>query len=83
MIVTPCCGEVVTDGVNGRLVPARDADALAQAIRDGLEDRAILEAQGAAAVLTASEFSLGRLGQHLGEIERDVAAGNGMETTSL
>lgn len=75
VIVTPCCGEVVKDGVNGRIVPARDVDALAKVIRDGLEDRAMLEAQAASAILTASQFSLDQLGKSLAEVEQEATEG--------
>lgn len=34
VIATSRCGKVVEDGVNGRIVPAQDADALARAIDD-------------------------------------------------
>jgi glycosyltransferase involved in cell wall biosynthesis len=42
----PGCRDVVEDGVNGRLVPPRDADALAHAIIEILTDRAVLEEMG-------------------------------------
>lgn len=40
------CRQVVDDGVNGRLVPVRDADALAGAIGELVEDRRVRKAMG-------------------------------------
>ena len=42
----PGCREVVRPGVNGILIPARDADALACAIRTVIEDRTLAVAMG-------------------------------------
>lgn len=46
---TPGCREVVTDGVDGLLVPARDARALAGAIERLVQDAALRERLGKAA----------------------------------
>jgi glycosyltransferase involved in cell wall biosynthesis len=48
---------VVTDGVCGRLVPAGDAEALAQALGDLARDEALRAKLGAAAVQRAEAFS--------------------------
>lgn len=45
----PGCREVVTDGVDGLLVPPRDADALAAAIAKLQDDRVLRQRLGAAA----------------------------------
>lgn len=45
----PGCREVVTDGIEGLLVPPRDADALAAAIAQLQDDRALAPRLGAAA----------------------------------
>lgn len=42
----PGCREVVQDGYNGLLVPARDAQALAQAIERLLDDKALTQKMG-------------------------------------
>lgn len=42
----PGCREIVRPGVNGILIPARDADALACAIRTVIEDRTLAAAMG-------------------------------------
>ena len=39
VITTPNCGDVVTDGVDGRVVPAGDVTALAAAIEELTADR--------------------------------------------
>ena len=49
----PGCREVVTDGVDGLLVPARDAEALAQAIARLHDDPALAGRLGAAARVKA------------------------------
>ncbi|MDZ7809389.1 MAG: glycosyltransferase family 4 protein [Arhodomonas sp.] len=61
----PGCRDVVDDGVNGRLVPVRDAEGLADAIAGLLADRDRLEALGLAGRRMAEE----RFG-----VERVVAA---------
>jgi glycosyltransferase involved in cell wall biosynthesis len=48
-IVTPNSGSLVRDGIEGRLVPIRDVDALAGAIEELYADRERLRAFGAAA----------------------------------
>jgi len=53
VIVTPRCGRVVTDGVDGRVVPAAEAGALASAIAELASDRACAASMAAAAVTTA------------------------------
>lgn len=54
--------ESLTDGVNGRLYPHLDADALARTIADTLADRAKLESMSAAALRTATEdFTIARM----------------------
>ena len=47
--VVPGCHEAVTDGVDGLIVPARDADALAAAIARLQDDPALASKLGAAA----------------------------------
>jgi glycosyltransferase involved in cell wall biosynthesis len=51
----PGCREVVSDGVDGLLVPARDADALTHAIARLLEDPALASRLGEAARVKALE----------------------------
>ena len=49
----PGVAEIVEDGINGILVPPRDADALAQAIEKLLDDPQLREEYGAAGRLKA------------------------------
>lgn len=50
-------GDIVRDGVDGRLVPARDAAALAAAMRDLMGDAALRRRLGAAAAAVTRRFS--------------------------
>lgn len=45
---TPGCRDVVDEGVNGYLVPVRDSNALAEAIRKILDDQSLANRMGAA-----------------------------------
>lgn len=45
---TPGCRDVVDEGVNGYLVPVRDSNALAEAIRKVLDDQDLANRMGAA-----------------------------------
>lgn len=60
VVATPSCGQVVAHGVDGLLVPARDADALALAIASLDDDREHLAAMSIAAVAKAPAFDLER-----------------------
>ena len=60
VITTPHCGAVVTDGVDGFVVPARDPAALAGALERLLDERARLGPMRAAARAKASAFSFER-----------------------
>ena len=60
----PGCREVVEDGVNGRLVPVRDAIALAAAIVELLDDQALAFRMGAnGRKLVEREFSVEKVVQ--------------------
>jgi glycosyl transferase family 1 len=50
VITTPNCGDVVTNGVDGFIVPPRDADALAEAISKLDKDRELLRQMQAKAM---------------------------------
>jgi colanic acid/amylovoran biosynthesis glycosyltransferase len=61
--------EVVTDGVSGRLIPPRDADALAGALERLLAAPALAKKLGENARKAVEEkFSLERLGRDINEI---------------
>ena len=69
VIATHNCGEVVTDGVDGFVVPARDPDALAQAIRRFLAEPGLLERQRTAALEKSKHFTLDKLAERLAALE--------------
>ena len=58
VITTPNCGRVVTDGVDGLIVPARDAKALAAAIARLDSDRALLAEMSHHAFIRSTQFLL-------------------------
>ena len=69
VVTTPCCGEVVSDGVDGFIVPPRDADALARLFLRYLAEPELLKAQQQAALVKARQFTLDRLAENLGRLE--------------
>ncbi len=69
VITTPHCGEVVTDGKDGFIVPVRDALALAQTVRRYLQEPGTLSAQREAAMAKSKSFSLNRLTDDLLNLE--------------
>jgi glycosyltransferase involved in cell wall biosynthesis len=58
VIATPNCGRVVDEGVDGLIVPARDAEALAAAIARLDSDRALLAEMSVKAVRKARLYTL-------------------------
>ncbi len=69
VIVTPNCGEVVTDGADGVIVPARDANGLAHAIQCYLKEPALLLAHGTGAKKKIAQFTLAGLASKLMALE--------------
>ena len=65
VITTPNCGSVVRDGVDGFIVPIRDADAIADKVELLLTDRALRQRMGRNARARAREFTWGRYGERL------------------
>ena len=65
VISTPNCGSVVRDGVEGFIVPVRDASALADRIQQLVQDRQLRDQLGAAARQRAWEFTWARYGERL------------------
>lgn len=65
IVSTPCCGDVVTDGVNGRVVASHHGKALAEAIREIVEDRATRERMSKAARALREKFTLAAYGSRL------------------
>lgn len=70
VVTTGNCGEVVEDGKDGRVVPAGDAEALAQAFAALEADRSLVREMGQNALRKAGCFTLDRIGAALQEIER-------------
>jgi glycosyltransferase involved in cell wall biosynthesis len=68
VIATPNCGDVVTPGVDGLIVPIRDSQALAGAILRLHQDRGLLARMSAEAILKSSKFTLDR---YAGAIETE------------
>ena len=58
VIATTNCGDVVTDGVDGLLVPARDGQALASAILKLDQDRVLLRQMSCKALEKIKEFDV-------------------------
>ena len=58
VVVTPNCGRVVTDEVDGLVVPARDGKVLADALARLDDDRDLLRTMSSNALLTASKYDL-------------------------
>jgi glycosyltransferase involved in cell wall biosynthesis len=69
VIATPCCGEVVSDGVDGFIVPARDAGALARTFQRYLAQPEMREAHGREALEKSKQFTLERLEENLARLE--------------
>ena len=65
IVTTPEAGSVVRDGIEGRIVPSRDPETLANAITEIIEDRPRRERMAHAARERAQEFTLERYGERL------------------
>jgi len=69
VVTTPCCGEVVTNGVDGFIVPARDVGALVQAFQNYLLEPERLKTHQTAALQKSRQFTLARLAENLMQLE--------------
>ena len=69
VITTPNCGDVVSDGIDGFLVPARNAPALAEALLKLAEDPERLQAMRESARERVAAFSLDQLDKDLRQLE--------------
>ena len=65
VIATPCCGEVVKEGVNGWLIPSGDPQALSDRLRRIQENPALLIPLREGARETVAAFGLRHVGQAL------------------
>jgi glycosyltransferase involved in cell wall biosynthesis len=70
VVTTSCCGDVVSDGVDGFIVPARDAGTLAKTLQRYLTERTLLKDQQTAALMKAGQFTLNRLADNLRRLEQ-------------
>jgi glycosyltransferase involved in cell wall biosynthesis len=69
VVATPCCGNVVSDGVDGFLVRPYDAEALAKALLRYLAGSELLRSHQAAAFAKSKQFTLARLAANLLRLE--------------
>jgi len=65
VVTTPEAGSVVRDGIDGRIVPSRDPEALANAIAEIVEDRQKRERMSRAARDRAHDYTWERYGERL------------------
>ena len=65
VVTTHATGSVVRNGIEGRIVPERDADALADAIEQLVEDRVLRERMAAASRERARDFTWEKYGERL------------------
>ncbi len=69
VVATPCCGAVVSDGMDGFIVPQRDPAALAKTLQRYLAEPELLEQQSHAAHMKARQFTLDHLAANLQNLE--------------
>lgn len=74
VIATRYCGDVVTDGVDGRIIPPRDSAALAGSIMEFVSDADRLTTMSAAAVRKSRCFTIARVGQMWIELLDELAS---------
>ncbi len=72
VVATPCCGDVVSDGVDGFIVPPREIGPLVQVFRRYLADPELLRNQSAAALVKARQFTGRRLAENLQKLEEEI-----------
>jgi glycosyltransferase involved in cell wall biosynthesis len=65
VVTTRSAGSVVTDGKDGLIVPERDPEALAEAIREIVSDRELRASMRAHALVTAAEYTEDRWQERL------------------
>lgn len=65
VIATPNCGEVVQQGVNGQIVPARSAEAIVSALTNYLDKPELLFTHSQSAFSRSRDFSKQALADHL------------------
>jgi glycosyltransferase involved in cell wall biosynthesis len=74
VVATPNCGLVVTEGVDGFIVPPRNPEALAKAFQRYLTEPALLATQRTAALAKSKQFNLDHLAANLQSLENRLTA---------
>lgn len=74
VVTTPEAGSVVREGIEGRIVPAGDAGALAEAIRFYRENEGAREQASRGARARAEEFTWERYGRRVAEVYAEAVA---------
>jgi len=69
VITTPCCGDVVSEGLDGFIVPPRNSDALANVLLRYLTEPELLLAHQQATAAKSGQFTLQRLAKNLLSLE--------------
>jgi len=69
VVATPCCGSVVSDGLDGFILPQRDADALAKTFQRYLGEPELLPGQCNAALAKVKQFTMDHLAANLRALE--------------
>ena len=82
VVTTPNCGDVVEDGRTGFIVPARDATALADALRRFVRDPRLAGAMRPACLETAARFSIDAFADRLTSIIRKGLAAQAHDTAA-
>jgi len=72
VITTPCCGEVVSDSMDGFIVPSRDPGALVMILQRYIAEPGLLPAHRSAALEKSRQFTLGRLAENLRQLEKNL-----------
>ena len=75
VIATPNCGDVVSEGNDGFIVPIRDPERLAEAIDTIIADRQLQQQMSEAAVQKSKTFSLTRIAHELAVLDERLLAG--------
>ena len=69
VITTPCCGDVVSHGLDGFIVPPRNPEALADAFKSYLAKPELFRSHQKAVFEKSKQFTLERLGARLCRLE--------------
>jgi glycosyltransferase involved in cell wall biosynthesis len=70
VVTTPCCGAVVGDGVDGFIVPPRNADGLAKTFQRYVAEPELLQEQQMAVREKVKQFTLDHLAARLNSLEQ-------------